>query len=221
MTETAASETSVRVDPVRIDTWADIVCPWCYVGEARLRAAAEQGDAPVELVVHAFELDPSQSEPEQVLDMLSRKYGVPLEQAQAMEERVAGLARAEGLPYTTERVTSNTFDAHRLIAAAAEQGLGLAVREAIQRGHFAGEVDISSHASLIDAAASAGLDRDLAARVLEGEDYAAAVLADEAQARELGATGVPFTVVGGRLAIPGAVETDQYAQVIARVAAGE
>lgn len=197
------------------------MCPWCYVGEARLRAAAQRGDVPVELVVHAFELDSTQSEPEPVLDMLSRKYGVPVEQAQEMEARVAELARAEGLPYTTDRVTSNTFDAHRLIAAGAEAGLGLAVREAIQRGHFAGEVDISSHASLIDAAVSAGLDRDEAARVLDGEDYAASVLADEAQARELGATGVPFTVVGGRLAIPGAVETEQYAQVIARVAAGE
>ena len=221
MTETETSQTPHRTDPVRIDTWADIVCPWCYVGEARLRSAAEQGDVPVELVVHAFELDSSQSQPEKVLDMLTRKYGVPVEQAQEMEQRVAALASAEGLPYTTDRVTSNTFDAHRLIAAAAESGLGLEVREAIQRGHFAGEVDISSHASLIDAAVSAGLDRDLASRVLDGEDYSAAVLADEAQARELGATGVPFTVVGGRFAVPGAVETDQYAQVIARVAAGE
>jgi predicted DsbA family dithiol-disulfide isomerase len=206
---------------VRIDVWADIVCPWCYVGEARLRAAAEQGDVPVELVVHAFELDSTQNAPEGVLDMLSRKYGVPVEQAQQMEDRVAGLARAQGLPYTTDRVTSNTFDAHRLIAAAAQAGRGLEVREAIQRGHFSGEVDISSHAELVEAAVGAGLDRDLAVKVLDGEDYAAAVLADEAQARELGATGVPFTVVGGRYAIPGAVETEQYAQVIARVAAGE
>ena len=215
MTETPAAPSAVR-----IDTWADIICPWCYVGEARLRAAAESGDIPVELVVHAFELDPHQSEPERVLDMLSRKYGASPEQAQQMEDRVAGLARDLGLPYTSERVTANTFDAHRLIAAAAEEGLGLAVREAIQRGHFAGFVDISSHESLADAADSVGFDRDEALAVLGSEDYAASVLADESQARELGATGVPFTVVGERLAIPGCVETEQYAQVIERVATG-
>ncbi|WP_159448786.1 DsbA family protein [Demequina sp. NBRC 110053] len=221
MTET--TETSVNDDaaagPLRIDVWADIVCPWCYVGEARLRDAALRTGLPIELVVHAFELDPRQDRPERVLEMLSRKFGVPPEQAQQMDERVAALARAEGLPYVSDRVTANTFDAHRLIAAAAEAGLGLEVREAIQRGHFAGEVDLSSHDQLIAAAVSAGLDRDLAARVLDGEDYAASVLADESQARELGATGVPFTVVGGRLAIPGCVETEQYAQVIERVAA--
>lgn len=204
--------------PLRIDVWADIVCPWCYVGEARLRDAALASGRDIELVVHAFELDPHQSQPERVLDMLERKYGTSPEQARQMDERVAGLARAEGLPYVSDRVTANTFDAHRLIAAAAEHGLGLEVREAIQRGHFAGELDLSDHAALTAAAVDAGLDRDLAARVLDGEDYAASVLADEAQARELGATGVPFTVVGGRLAIPGCVETEQYAQIIERVA---
>ena len=224
MSETAAphptaADESVAGPRVRVDTWADIVCPWCYVGEARLRRAAESSAVAVDLVVHAFELDPEHSEPERVIDMLSHKYGVTVEQARQMDDRVAELARAEGLPYTSDRVSANTFDAHRVIAAAAEAGAGLAVREAIQRGHFAGTVDLSSHASLIDAAVSAGMDRDLAARVLDGEEGTASVLADRAQARELGATGVPFTVVGGRLAIPGCVETAQYAQAIERAIA--
>lgn len=204
---------------LRIDTWADIICPWCYVGEARLRAAAAAGDTPVELVVHAFELDPDHSAPERVLDMLSRKYGVAPEEAAAMDERVAELARSEGLPYTSERVTANTFDAHRLIAAAALEGRGLEVREAIQSGHFAGTVDVSDHAALADAAQAAGMSRDRAVEVLASDEHAEAVRADQRQARELGASGVPFTVVGGRLAIPGCVETSQYAEVIARVAA--
>ncbi|WP_062130940.1 DsbA family oxidoreductase [Demequina aestuarii] len=213
MTDTAAPAA------LRIDTWADIVCPWCYVGEARLRAAAEDGSTPVELVVHAFELDPSHSHPERVIDMLSRKFGASPEQAAQMDGRVADLARAEGLPYSSDRVTANTFDAHRLIAAAAVDGRGLEVREAIQRGHFDGTVDISDHGALAEAAATAGMARQRALEVLAGEEFADAVRADEAQARELGATGVPFTVVGGRLAIPGCVETTQYAEVIARVAA--
>lgn len=213
MTEAAAPAA------LRIDTWADIICPWCYVGEARLRAAAASASAPIEVVVHAFELDPSHSHPERVLDMLSRKYGASPEDAEAMDGRVADLARAEGLPYSSDRVTANTFDAHRLIAAAALEGRGLDVREAIQRGHFAGTVDVSDHDALADAAESAGMDRDRAAQVLAGSDFAEAVRADQAKARELGATGVPFTVIGGRLAIPGCVETAQYAEVIERVAA--
>ncbi|MFV0632862.1 DsbA family oxidoreductase [Demequina sp.] len=217
MTDALQPETSP--ERLRIDVWADIVCPWCYVGEARLHRAALDSGLPIEVVVHAFELDPHQERPERVLDMLSRKYGVSEQDAQSMDERVAALARAEGLPYVSDRVTANTFDAHRLIAAAAEAGRGLEVRAAIQRGHFCGELDLSSHDDLVAAAVSAGLDRDLAARVLDGEDYAAAVLWDQEQARELGATGVPFTVVGGRIAIPGCVEANQYRQIIEQVAA--
>lgn len=216
MTDTASVDTSAPA-ALRIDTWADIVCPWCYVGEARLRAAAESGAVPVELVVHAFELDPAHSHPERVLDMLARKFGATPQDAAAMDQRVADLARVEGLPYSSDRITANTFNAHRLIAAASVDGIGLEVREAIQRGHFAGTVDISDPNALADAAAGAGMDRARAERVLSGDDYSEEVRADQARARELGATGVPYTVVGGQLAIPGCVETSQYAEVIERV----
>ncbi|NNE94945.1 MAG: DsbA family oxidoreductase, partial [Acidimicrobiales bacterium] len=48
---------------VRIDVWSDIVCPWCYIGKRRLEAAiaASRETHPsleVELVYHAFQLDP-------------------------------------------------------------------------------------------------------------------------------------------------------------------
>ena len=205
--------------PVYIDAWADIVCPWCYVGEARLRKAADASGVPVEFRVPAYELDPSHGAPEKVMDLLARKFG-SAEQATQMDARVAELARAEGLPYTSDRMSASSFDAHRLIAAGAEQGLGLEVRDAIQRGHFDGSLDLSSHDHLADAAASVGLDRERAVAVLAGSEYSDQVRADQAQARELGVTGVPFTVIGERLAIPGAVDTAQYAEVIERVAAG-
>jgi len=61
---------------LRVDTWNDIVCPWCYVGEARLaRAATSLDGVRVTIVPHAYELDPSHSHPEKVTDMLARKYG--------------------------------------------------------------------------------------------------------------------------------------------------
>lgn len=204
--------------PIYIDAWADIVCPWCYVGEARLRKAAESTGKPVEIRVHAYELDPNHGEPENVMDMLARKFG-SAEQAKQMDARVGELAAAEGLPYTSDRVSANSFDAHRLIAAGSAEGRGLEVRDAIQRGHFDGSLDLSSHDHLADAAAGAGMDRDRAVAVLTGDEFTDQVRADQAQARELGVTGVPFTVVGERFAIPGAVDTSQYAEVIERVAA--
>ena len=46
---------------MRVDIWSDIVCPWCYIGKREF----EQGLAgfahrdEIEVVYHAFELDPS------------------------------------------------------------------------------------------------------------------------------------------------------------------
>lgn len=213
----SVTETSAET-PVYLDAWADIVCPWCYVGEARLRKAAEASGTPTQIRVHAYELDPNHGEPENVMDMLARKFG-SAEQAKQMDARVAELAAAEGLPYTSDRVSANSFDAHRLIAAGSQDGRGLEVRDAIQRGHFDGSLDLSNHDHLADAAAAAGMDRERAAAVLASDEFTDQVRADQAQARELGVTGVPFTVVGERYAIPGAVDTAQYAEVIERVAA--
>lgn len=210
MTSTPTAATALRVD-----VWADIVCPWCYVGEARLERAAAAIDAEVTIVPHAFELDPSHSHPEKILDMLARKYGRSPEEVVAMDSRVASLAEAEGLPYTSDRVTSNTFDAHRLIAAAqAEAGSGLAMLSALQRAHFSGELDLSDSHALAATAASGGLSEARAREVLAGDEYADAVADDQAQARAYGVTGVPFTVVGQRYAIPGAQPLEQYEHVL-------
>ena len=70
---------------MRVDIWSDVVCPWCYVGKARFeKALAGFGHRDhVEVVYRSFELDPSRdgTRYETALDMLSKKYGMPLEQA--------------------------------------------------------------------------------------------------------------------------------------------
>ena len=50
--------------------------------------------------------------------------------------------------------------------------------------------------------------------LLAGDEYANAVRADKKLAREAGVTAVPFTILGGRLAIPGAATADAYADAI-------
>ena len=50
--------------------------------------------------------------------------------------------------------------------------------------------------------------------LLAGDEYADAVRADEKLAREADITAVPFTILGGRLAIPGAATADAYVGAI-------
>lgn len=205
--------------PVTIDVWADIVCPFCYIGEARLRKAA---DANVTIVPRAFQLNPEGGERRPAMEYLAEKFGGTVEQVEASQQRIVDLAHAEGLPFSNDRIIGDTMPAHRLVAEAAETSpvLALDVREAIQRGHFGGTLDITDHAALVEVAVEAGLERDRAEAVIASQEHTDLVRGEHAQASAMGATGVPFTVVGERFGIPGMVETDQYAQVISRVREG-
>jgi len=114
------------MSPLTAEIWSDIVCPWCYIGEHRFeRALARFAHRDqVEVVRRSFQLDQSAPRNSQVrvIDMLSSKYGVNPAQAAQMEQRVVGLAAAEGLPMRSDRFVVNTFDAHRLLHLAAAHG---------------------------------------------------------------------------------------------------
>ena len=217
--------TAAPTTRLRIDVWADVVCPWCYVGEARLVKAIEAAgltDA-VELVPRAFELDPTTpTTPQPVLEHLAHKFGgllagssAMLEQARGMEERVAELARAEGLPFEVDRATANTHDAHRVTALATSRGLGLAYFDALQRAYFAGASDDPfGRAALLAAADEAGVAAVDVERVLDSDEFADEVARDQAEAAAIGVRGVPFVVVGNRYGLSGAREPQDYRQLL-------
>lgn len=200
-----------------IDVWADVVCPWCYLGEERLSAAiaASPHAGDVELRVHTFQLDPGMpSTATSTLEYLSAKYGVPPAQALAMEERVAGLALAEGLPYAVDRPVRNTLDLLRLVHLGTAHGVGWEFLRAMQAELFGGNAEAYAHDTLIRLGEGLGIPGDELRDVLATDRYADAVRADHEQALRLGARGVPFTVLGMRLGIPGAVSAGQYAAAI-------
>ena len=80
--------------------------------------------------------------------------------------------------------------------------------------------NIFAHSFLADAAAQLGILRQRAEEVLNGDEYAEAVRRDEQDARSLGITGVPFTLVDARLAISGASSVDGYKQAIEQARSG-
>ena len=201
-----------------VEVWADVVCPWCYLGRARLRRAVDEAGlaSRVRFVHRAFELDPSLAPVagEPVLDMLASKYGMSTAQAVQADARVAGLCRAEGLPYEGDRRVGGTLLAHRLVLAAAEQGRDQALLDELFAAHFGQGRDIFSATDLLEPAAVAGIDAGAVARALEGEAHLDAVRADEREAHELGAGGVPFVVLGRRVAVPGAQEVATFVSAL-------
>jgi len=206
-----------------VEIFSDMVCPWCAVGRRRLEAALEQFEHAdeVEVVWRAYELDPRAPVRRQgdYADRLARKYGMSREQALAANERLTATAAADGLDFHFERAQpGNTFDAHRLLHYAREAGPGRqdALQERLFTSYFSEGAPIGERETLVRLAAEVGLDRQACVEILEGTRYADEVRADEAEALDLGVTGVPFFVVDGRFAIPGAQDAATILAVLRR-----
>ncbi|MFF3309728.1 DsbA family oxidoreductase [Streptomyces sp. NPDC002952] len=206
---------------MRVEIWSDIACPWCYVGKARFEKAlaAFPHRAQVEVVHRSFELDPTRAKGDTglVLPMLAAKYGMSEAQAQAAEDNLGANAAAEGLEYRTEgRDHGSTFDMHRLLHLAKERGRQDELIGLLYRANFAEERSVfDDDERLVELAVAAGLDADAARAVLaDPAAYADEVRADEREAAELGATGVPFFVLDRTYGVSGAQPAEVFTQAL-------
>lgn len=200
---------------MKLEIWADLVCPWCYIGERRLSLAlAEFGHgAETEVIWRSFQLDPDAPEsPEQTVnEMLAKKYGVSLDQAGAMNAQVTEIAARDGLEYHIDRARYvNTFKAHRLNHLAATHHKQSEMGERLFRFYFTEGGDLADTDALVALASEIGLPASESREVLLGTAYADAVEADIEAARALGIQGVPFMLFDGQYAVSGA----QSVQVI-------
>jgi len=200
---------------MKVEIWSDVVCPWCYIGKRRFEAAlarfAHRDE--VELVWRSFELDasspPSASEQGSYAARLAEKYRTSPAQAQQMLDTMTATAAEEGLDFRFDLARpGNTFDAHRLLHLALAHGLQDALKERLDRGTFSEGLACSDHDALTAVAVEVGLPEAEVREVLDGDRYADAVRADEAQAGAYGISGVPFFVVDGRYGISGAQGAD-------------
>lgn len=197
--------------------WSDIVCPFCYIGKRRLEGAIEQFPHEIEVGWHSFQLDPTAPavSDEPTAAMVARKYGIPLAQAEASQRQLTLQAATVGLEYHLDRTrTGNTLDAHRLIHLAADHGLAGEAHERFMRAYFTEGEPIGDRATLARLAVEIGLPAGRVREVLDGTEFADAVLADQAQARAYGANGVPFFVIADAVGVSGAQPQDVFTRAL-------
>lgn len=206
---------TIASDPPRfaVDVWSDVMCPWCYLGDALLAKALEQFPHAADVVVryHSFLLMPELS-PERAINMteaLVRDRGYPRAQLAASHAQLTLRGKEVGLDYQFEKVLGvNTRAAHRLSHFGREHGAQRALMRRLFRAVFTDGLHVGDHEVLADLAAEVGLDRAAALEALASGAFEADVMADLKQARELGISGVPFFVFDERYAVSGAQPVD-------------
>jgi predicted DsbA family dithiol-disulfide isomerase len=210
---------------LKIDFVSDVACPWCAVGLASLERALErlEGEVEVDLAFQPFELNPAMGpEGQDVSEHLTQKYGsTPQQQAQA-REGIRQRGAEVGFEFRKEgrgRVW-NTFDAHRLLHWAGLQGRDeqRALKMALLKAYHGQGRPLADAAVLLDAVAEAGLDRDAAQRVLESDEFALAVRAQEQHYQQLGIHAVPSVIVNDRHLIQGGQPPEVFEQALRQLA---
>jgi predicted DsbA family dithiol-disulfide isomerase len=216
---THASDGPARV---HVDVVSDVVCPWCYIGKHRLESAIERTpEIAVDVNWRPYFLNPWI--PREGIDRrtyLETKFG-SVQRYDAIAERVAAAAAAEGLLYAPDKISRqpNTLDCHRLILWSRSGGADPArVKQRLMELYFAEGADLSDAEVLIQAALDCGMDGDLVRRLLAGEADAERVESEAVAAKEAGIDGVPCFVFGSAFVVTGAQSPDYLANAIERIA---
>jgi predicted DsbA family dithiol-disulfide isomerase len=212
------------MERIVIDVVSDVVCPWCYLGKARLELAiAEvQDEVGVDVNWRPYRLNPDYP-PEGV------------DQKAALEKKLGGAERvAEGHKMLTElgrevginfdfdaiKIGPNTLDAHRLIhwAMIEDRDKADKVVDGLFKANFEQGLNVGDHAVLLDIAEKSGLDRAVTASLLSSDADKALVVEEIESAQKMGVNGVPFFIFDQQYAVSGAQTPDVIAGALRDIA---
>jgi predicted DsbA family dithiol-disulfide isomerase len=203
---------------MQIDVVSDTVCPWCFIGKRRLmRAMALRPEIAFDVKWRPYRLDPTV--PAGGMDRqayMRAKFGDDPMKIVEMHKLIAQEGAKDGIEFDFAAIQRrpDTLDSHRLIRWAEANGVQDDVVERLFIAYFENGEDIGDIRVLSDIADICGMDGVEMARLLESDDDVALVEREDQLAREIGVTGVPAFIFGGRIAVSGAREPDMLAQAI-------
>lgn len=207
---------------MKVETWSDVICPWCGIGQHRLEQALARfaHREHVEVVHRSFQLDPrAPQDPRPVREMLAQKMRMSDAQLDATFRRIESLAKSEGLsPYVVgDNLAGNTGLAHELLAMASERGLEDEAWRRLYRAYFGEQRSIFDVDALVELGEEIGLAPSEVRAALGDGRFRSRVDLDGRAARALGASGVPFVVIDRRYAIAGAQSAEVFEEVLEQV----
>ena len=211
--------------PINIDFVSDVSCHWCAIGLQSLQVALQKLDGELQpsLTFQPFELNPQMvAEGEDITEHLNKKYGSTPEQAAAARENIRVRGEALGFTFNMDKRGRiyNTFKAHRLLHWAEGEGAGKqeALKKALLTAYFTEGENPSDSALLVRVAASVGLDAARAQAILDSDEFAAEVRAQERFYQQAGINSVPAIVINDQHLISGGQPPEVFEQALRQIA---
>ncbi len=212
------------MERIVIDVVSDVVCPWCYLGKARLELAISevQDEVGVDVNWRPYRLNPDY--PPEGVDQkaaLEKKLGGPERVAEG-HKMLTDLGRQVGINFNFDAITigPNTLDAHRLIhwAMIEDRDKADKVVDGLFKANFEQGLNVGDHDVLLDVAEKAGLDRAVTASLLASDADRNLVVEEIESAQKMGVNGVPFFIFDQQYAVSGAQTPDVIAGALRDIA---
>jgi len=211
--------------PVKIDFVSDVACPWCAVGLRALEEAMARVGSELEVELHfqPFELNPQMpSEGEDAVEHLTRKYRISAAQAAQNAEMIRARGAELGFTFDMDKRSRvyNTFDAHRLLHWAGDQGEEpqKRLKHALLRAYFTQGRNVSDRDTLVAVVEEAKLDGPRARHMLESDDLVDAVRRQERFYVEQGISAVPSVIFNNRHLIQGGQPVEAFEAMLRKLA---
>ena len=207
---------------MKITYWSDFACPYCYIGNTRLKRAIEDLNLDVDVDIRAFELDQNAAKDVQstTVERFAIKYGLSMEDAQKQVSQISQLGIDEGIDFKYESTLyTNTRDAHRLMKLAQDKHPEVVEKLATMLfdAYFVENKKLAEYEVLLEIGKKAGLNENEINEVLESDMYNSKVEEDEDLALSGGVHAVPFYLFNNKYAIPGALSYEDFKSVLSQI----
>jgi predicted DsbA family dithiol-disulfide isomerase len=200
---------------VRVTVVSDYICPWCYVGMARIERL--QCEFEIDVEWRPFELHP-----EVPAQGIVRGERPPSPRREAAYQQLGALAQEAGLPFARAERTPNSHRALEAAEFAREHGAFDAYHHALFDAYFGHGRDIGDIDVLAELATACGLDAGALREAIASQRYARLIDERTAEARAEGITGTPTVIFESgdrRFPVAGAQDYDVFAHIAERFGA--
>jgi predicted DsbA family dithiol-disulfide isomerase len=214
----------MKKQKIKIDIVSDVNCPWCYVGEQRLKKAISQTNDlyDFDISFKPFELNAAiPAEGVNRTEYFIQNYGPQVvSQMDAMNQRLVDAGIEDDIQFNFDKLTTvnNTFNAHRLIWLAGAYGVQEKVAHALFHSYFTEGQNMNDLDLLTQIGVANGIPAERLNGFFTGEAGKEEVRALQGWAQAAGITGVPAFIINDQYLISGAQPAETLQQAFTQVA---
>lgn len=210
---------------MKVEIWSDVACPFCWIGKHHFESAVEQLKlSNLDIVWKSFELDPyaKQDYDEDMYTLLANKYGQTREWAKNSAAYMKERGKEIGLEFNfDDTISTNTFNAHRLIQLAKSKVLQNEAEEALFKAYFRDGRHIGDSNTLLEIGPEIGIEKGEIEEMLNSDLFTNDVRADEQQSQQFGIRGVPYFIINRKYGISGAQPIEHFVDVLKKAQSDE